>query len=60
MLCAQIKIQEKPLSKHAQRRKKKKMGQVVAAGAQDGTANYPSAGAHNIISDADPSLDDLK
>lgn len=38
------------------------MGQVVAAGgtADGGGQNYPSAGAQNIISDADPSLDDLK
>jgi hypothetical protein len=29
-LYSQLKIQEKPLSKHANRRKKKKGGQVIA------------------------------
>lgn len=54
-LFSQLKIQEKPMSKHAQRRKKKKGGQVVASGA----ANQPSAGA-SIMNDADPSLDDVR
>lgn len=51
-LFSQIKIQEKPVSKHAARRKRKKATQVV-------TSQNPPPGGQ-IITDADPSLDDLK
>lgn len=54
-LYSQLKIQEKPLSKHANRRKKKKGGQVIA-----GNPNQQPGGGQHIMNDADPSLDDLR
>lgn len=52
-LFSQLKIQEKPMSKHAARRKRKKNAQVVVS-----QPNPPPGGP--IFTDADPSLDDLK
>ena len=52
-LFSQLKIQEKPMSKHAARRKRKKAAQVITS-----QQNPPPGG--QIITDADPSLDDLK
>lgn len=57
-MFSQIKINEggggKPMSKHAARRKRKKQGQVITTVTQ----NPPPGG--QIITDADPSLDDLQ
>ena len=53
-LFSKLNIQEaKPMSKHANRRKKKKAGQVAQEGG-------PSGGQQPLSSEADPSLDDVK